>query len=72
VSDKVVSFAFLIFGLILMIYRKQVARIAVEQQYSFFGFKVDENLHRYTFAFGGLILALIGIASLLGLIKFGD
>jgi hypothetical protein len=60
-----------IFGLILVVFRRQMAHVAFNQQYSVFGFKVSEDLHRYAFTLGGLILALLGIGSLLGLIKLG-
>jgi hypothetical protein len=69
VSDSFIPIFFIAFGLVLVLDRKRAARIAVEQQYRWFGLNIQGDFHRFMFALGGVLFILIGVALLRGLLK---
>ncbi len=48
-NDSTIAIVFVIFGLILIVDHRRAARIAVEQQYRWFGLRFEETFHKLAF-----------------------
>lgn len=57
-------------GLFSLIFRKTVARQAVEAQYAMLQLRVNEAVYRIVFLVGGVLAVIIGILMLLRVLPF--